>query len=152
MKAFTVSLFASFLLLMMMTSTTFAQSTEIKVSEKDPYGKYLTDGSGMSLYLFKGDKSGQSNCNKACAEAWPPLTTKNKEIEAGSDVNKGMLGIIMRSDGSMQVTYNDHPLYYFKGDKEEGDVNGQDKKGFGAEWYLLTPDGKEMGDVEEEEK
>ncbi|HET7369745.1 MAG TPA: hypothetical protein VFK45_02780 [Gammaproteobacteria bacterium] len=41
----------------------------------------------------------------------------------------------------MQVTYNGWPLYYYAGDKKPGDTRGQDKKGFGAEWYLISPEG-----------
>lgn len=49
------------------------QSSKVKVSQKEPYGEYLTDGNGMSLYLFLRDASGQSTCYNECAEEWPPL-------------------------------------------------------------------------------
>ena len=53
-----------------------------------------------------------------------------------------------RTDGSMQVAYNGKPLYYFARDENAGDTKGQDVEGFGAEWYLISPEGEE---VEEEE-
>jgi predicted lipoprotein with Yx(FWY)xxD motif len=36
----------------------------------------------------------------------------------------GRLGIIHRSDGSTQVTYNGKPLYFYAGDVAPGDTNG----------------------------
>ena len=66
------------------------------------------------------------------------------EPQAGAGVNAGALGSLKRPDGTMQVTYNGWPLYYFIKDKAPGDTMGQDVKGFSAEWYLVTPSGKEV--------
>ena len=49
-----------------------------------------------------------------------------------------MLGTTKRTDGTTQVTYNSHPLYYFAGDKAAGDTNGQGTAGI---WFLLSPQG-----------
>src|SRR4051794_41941987 len=38
-------------------------------------GPYLLDGKGMTLYLFKADKSSASTCSSACASYWPALNT-----------------------------------------------------------------------------
>jgi hypothetical protein len=51
------------------------------------------------------------------------------------------LGTTKRSDGSMQVTYNGHPLYYYEGDTAAGQTTGQGSNGFGAKWWLVTPSG-----------
>jgi predicted lipoprotein with Yx(FWY)xxD motif len=32
-----------------------AEGAKVEVSEKEPFGKYLTDAEGMSLYLFEAD-------------------------------------------------------------------------------------------------
>ena len=103
-------------------------------------GMYLTDGEGRSLYLFEADTSGTSTCTGACATQWPPLLTTGAP-QAGSGATADMLGTAARADGTMQVTYNKHPLYLFSGDKAAGDTNGQGVNAFGALWWLVNPAG-----------
>ncbi len=57
-----------------------------------------------------------------------------------------MIGNIQREDGTTQVTYNGWPLYYYAKDQASGDTTGHDIKDFGAEWYLLTPEGEKAED------
>lgn len=103
-------------------------------------GTYLTGTSGRALYLWVADTSGKSACSGACAQAWPPVETKGKPT-AGAGVNASDLGTISRSDGSQQVTYKGHPLYYFIADKSAGAVKGQGSNSFGAKWWLVAPSG-----------
>ena len=49
------------------------------------------------------------------------------------------LGTITRSDGSNQVTYKGHPLYYYLGDYGPGSTAGQGNDGFGAKWWVVAP-------------
>lgn len=56
------------------------------------------------------------------------------------------LSTTKRKDGSTQVTYNGWPLYYFAKDQTPGEITGQDVEGFGAEWYLVSPDGEKVRD------
>ncbi len=112
----------------------------IKTAKGEP-GTFLVDSSGRSLYLFEADKSSTSTCNGACAAAWPPLTTTGAPT-AGTGVKANLLGTTKRDDGKMEVTYNGHPLYYFAGDSGPGQTNGQGVDGFGAEWYVVSPEGK----------
>ncbi len=102
-----------------------------------PFGVYLTDQNGRSLYLFTTDTNKTSTCNGACATAWPPLTATGTPT-AGGSAQSSMLGTITRSDGTMQVTYGGHPLYYYAKDASPGDSNGQ---GLNKKWYLLAPNG-----------
>ncbi len=51
------------------------------------------------------------------------------------------LGTTARADGSKQVTYKGHPLYYFIADRSAGSTKGQGSDSFGAKWWLLTPSG-----------
>ena len=44
----------------------------------------------------------------------------------------------------MQVTYNGHPLYRFAADTSPGNVRGQGLTAFGAKWYVLGTDGKQI--------
>jgi predicted lipoprotein with Yx(FWY)xxD motif len=103
-------------------------------------GTYLTGAGGRALYLWVADSGGKSSCSGSCAKAWPPLTTKGKAI-AGKGVQASQLGTTKRSDGSTQVTYKGHPLYYFIEDKSKGSINGQGSDAFGADWWLVSPSG-----------
>jgi predicted lipoprotein with Yx(FWY)xxD motif len=120
-----------------------ADQAAVKASQKEPYGQYLTDSKGMSLYLFEADSDMKSTCYDACAEAWPPLTMEG-EPTAGNKLDPGKLATIKRDDGSTQITYGGWPLYYFIKDQEAGDTEGQDVEGFGAEWYLVSPEGEKV--------
>jgi predicted lipoprotein with Yx(FWY)xxD motif len=108
-------------------------------------GKILVDSQGRTLYLFKKDTGTKSTCSGACAAAWPPFTTSGKP-KAESGVKASLLGTTARSDGSTEVTYNGHPLYYYAGDQGPGDTTGQGLDQFGAEWYVLSPAGSQVGD------
>lgn len=123
-----------------------AEATPISLGSAAGVGKILVDSEGMTLYYFQKDQkgSGKSKCEGACAQAWPPLTTKG-EPEAMSGVKSAMLGTIKRSDGTTQVTYAGWPLYTFVEDKKPGEDNGTDSKAFGASWYPLHSNGKKGG-------
>jgi predicted lipoprotein with Yx(FWY)xxD motif len=105
-----------------------------------PMGADLTDGQGRSLYLFVADTNGTSTCSGPCASDWPPVLTSGTP-QAGSGVTESKLGTVDRSDGSKQVTYNNHPLYLFSHDTAAGDVKGQGVNEFGALWWLVSPAG-----------
>jgi predicted lipoprotein with Yx(FWY)xxD motif len=104
---------------------------------------FLTDGSGRSLYLWTADTSPESACSDACATAWPPLTSMTPPT-ANAGASASDLGTISRSDGTKQVTYGGHPLYYFAGDDAPGQTNGEGSDGFGAPWYLVSPRGQQV--------
>ena len=107
----------------------------VQMSNVANLGNILTDSQGMTLYVFKNDAPGISNCNGTCAQNWPALTVAaGQQPVAGTGIT-GQLGIIQRSDGTPQVTYNDMPLYHFTGDKQPGDTNGQGVAGL---WSVAT--------------
>lgn len=116
-----------------------AKGTAISTTKRAD-GTFLTGAGGRALYLWVADAKGMSSCSGACAKAWPPLITTGKPAASGS-VQASQLGTIKRSDGSEQVTYNGHPLYYFEGDPKSGTTNGQGSDAFGAKWWLVTPAG-----------
>jgi predicted lipoprotein with Yx(FWY)xxD motif len=103
-------------------------------------GMVLVDGSGRTLYLFEKDQPNQSACAGACVAAWPVDPTSGAP-KAGSGVKASLVGTIKRGDGSTQVTYNKHPLYYFSGDSGAGQQHGQGVDAFGAKWFVVTPTG-----------
>ena len=110
---------------------------------KSSAGTFLTNGSGRAVYLWVKDTGDMSNCNGACAGAWPPVTTTATATASGS-AKASDIGTITRSDGTKQVTYDGHPLYYFSGDSGPGTASGQGSDGFGAKWWLVAPTGSDV--------
>lgn len=106
-------------------------------------GSFLTNSSGRAVYLWDADSMNKSMCSGACAGAWPPVTAKG-HVTAADGAKAADLGTITRSDGSKQVTYLGHPLYYFAGDSGSGQTNGQGSDGFGAKWWLVAPAGTKI--------
>ena len=106
-------------------------------------GRVLVDAQGRTLYLFEKDKAAMSSCYGACASIWPPLTTGGKAL-AGTGVRAAKLGATKRSDGKTAITYAGHPLYTYAGDRKPGDEQGQGLDQFGAEWYVLAPNGHKI--------
>ena len=103
-------------------------------------GKILVDSQGKTLYLFEQDTGTKSTCSGGCATAWPPLRASGKPT-VGSGAKSSLIGTTPRSDGQPQVTYKGHPLYYYQGDSNAGDTNGQGVNAFGAPWYVLSASG-----------
>lgn len=110
----------------------------VMVTDNAELGAILTDDQGMTLYLFTNDTPGTSNCYNQCAINWPPLLTSGDPI-AGDGADAGLLGTTERTDGTVQVTYNGWPLYYWINDTGTGDTTGQ---GVGEVWYVLSPQGE----------
>ena len=106
-------------------------------------GTILTDGSGRAVYLWAKDSGGMSSCTGACAGTWPPVTPSGTVTASGS-AKSSDLGTITRSDGTKQVTYDGHPLYYFAGDSGPGMSSGQGSDQFGAKWWLVAPTGSDV--------
>ena len=113
------------------------KAASIAAVQSPGMGTVLADSDGNTLYLFTNDESNVSNCSGGCAGAWPPLlTVGDPQPEEG--VNADSLATIERDDGSMQVTYNGWPLYYFANDRQPGDTNGQ---GVGNVWWVVSTHG-----------
>ncbi len=121
-----------------------AAAPTVTVAESEEWGPYLVDSQGMALYLFLKDEPGKSNCYETCAQNWPPLLVEGEPL-AGEGLNSELLGTTKRDDGTLQVTYNGWPLYYFVGDQAPGDTNGQD---VGEVWYLVSPEGEAIHEEE----
>ena len=97
----------------------------------------------LTVYMFEGDKGTTSSCTGACASAWPPVTTSATATGSGG-ASAAMISTVTRADGTKQVTYNGHPLYFFTQDKDAGDAYGQGVKAFGADWYVMAPSGQKV--------
>ena len=104
------------------------------------YGKTLFGPSGKVVYVFGADHGSVSRCYGVCASAWPPLLTKGAPV-AGAGVEAKLLGTTKRKNGSVQVTYNGHPLYYYSADKV-GKVMCQHANMHGGLWLIIKPNGQ----------
>lgn len=105
-------------------------------TESGSQGIWLTNSSGRTLYVFTKDKGSTSECYGACATAWPPLLATGPVTISGKFTVPSDLGTTTRTDGTKQVTYGGHPLYYFAGDTAAGQTKGQ---GVGGVWFLVGP-------------
>lgn len=102
-------------------------------------GTVLTNAQGFTLYWFSIDTSATSKCTGSCATFWPPV---KGPISAASGVSlPGKFGTIKRADGTLQATYDGHPLYTYSVDKAPGQTNGNGLNLSGGLWTAMTPSG-----------
>jgi predicted lipoprotein with Yx(FWY)xxD motif len=99
-------------------------------------GLYLTDASGMTLYVFTKDTPGTGTCTGACLAKWPAFNAA--AVSAPSVLAPANFSAVSRADGVNQTAWMGRPLYYYAGDMKPGDVNGQ---GFGNLWYVANVSG-----------
>lgn len=126
------------------TTRSGGAGTVVTVKQASKLGTILAAGSKkLTVYMFEGDKNGASSCSGACVSVWPPVTTRGGATASGA-ASSADLGTITRADGTTQVTYKGHPLYFFARDKDSGDAYGQGVHGFGADWYVLAPSGSKV--------
>ena len=104
---------------------TESASVTVGIASSATLGTYLTGPDGRTLYVFAKDGANTSACTTQCLKNWPALTVPaGASVVAGTGVT-GALATFARPDGTLQVSYVGHPLYYFIGDKKPGDTNGQ---------------------------
>jgi len=94
----------------------------------------VTNAKGFTLYWFVPDTATTSKCNGSCATFWPPV---KGPATAGAGVT-GKLATIKRADGSVQATYNGHPLYTYVGDHAPGQATGNGLNVNGGVWHEVT--------------
>jgi predicted lipoprotein with Yx(FWY)xxD motif len=122
-----------------LAATTMAAAPTVAVHHSR-YGPILTDGAGRTLYLFTRERSARSRCYGACATAWPPLIARGR-VRAGRGAHRSLLGTTRRRDGSRQLTYRGHPLYYYVGERRAGQILCQNVTEFGGTWLVVSPRG-----------
>jgi predicted lipoprotein with Yx(FWY)xxD motif len=118
------------------SGATASGATLMLKTEQGSAGIWLTDPAGRTLYSYTKDKGTTSECYGACAKAWPPLLTTSSVTITGKYTVASDLGTTTRTDGTKQVTYGGHPLYYYAGDTAPGQTKGQ---GVGGVWFLIGP-------------
>lgn len=99
-------------------------------------------GLAFPVYTFSADSFPRSTCQFPCDIFWPPLLTVGRPL-AGSGVDPNALGIIVRPDGTHQVTYAGHPLYLFVRDARlpgtPAVANGAGITAFGGTFETVPP-------------
>jgi predicted lipoprotein with Yx(FWY)xxD motif len=133
--------------------TNGVQAVEVPTvnTEVSPNGIVLsspTASGGRTLYLLTSDTKQMSACTGPCAALWPPLLTSSGHANAGQGVNRGKFGTVRRADGTTQVTYAGHPVYFFAFDLGAGApaglTNGEyllDPAPVDGAWYTVLPQG-----------
>jgi predicted lipoprotein with Yx(FWY)xxD motif len=100
-------------------------------------GTVLVDSRGFTLYRLTGETASNIMCTGGCAQTWPPLEASGSP-KAGQGAT-GKIGIVKRSDGITQVTYDGVPLYRYAADSKPGQANGE---GVAGVWFAVTPAGE----------
>ena len=109
------------------------------VASGSQFGQMLFDSTGQAIYLFDIEATSKPKCYDACAEAWPPVLTTGRPV-AGRGVDTSLLATTQRSDGTVQVTYNGHPLYFYAHEGKR-EVKCHDIFLNGGNWYVVQPGG-----------
>ena len=122
-------------------SAAVTEAVSLMVYADPKLGQILVDGKGMTLYMYTVDGLNQSNCFGDCLVKWPPFLTQGAPM-LGPGVDDSKVGTASLADGTLIVTYNGMPLYYWFKDTKPGDTTGQ---GVGGVWYVVSPDGKAVG-------
>jgi predicted lipoprotein with Yx(FWY)xxD motif len=110
------------------------------ITADSEFGEMLFDKSGQAIYLFDKETSTEPDCYDDCAEAWPPVLTEG-DPQAQGAVKAGLLGTTERADGSTQVTYGGHPLYFYA-HEGKNEVLCHNVSGYGGLWLVVTPQGE----------
>jgi predicted lipoprotein with Yx(FWY)xxD motif len=110
------------------------------IVEDSRFGRILFDANGQVVYVFEIDRRNRSNCTSTeCVRAWPPVLTE-EEPTAGAGGDASLLGTIRRSDGSLQVTYDGRPLYFYE-HEGPGEIKYHNVDLHGGLWWVITPSG-----------
>jgi predicted lipoprotein with Yx(FWY)xxD motif len=113
--------------------------TEISTRSSE-FGKMLFGPDRQAIYIWESEQTTKPECYGDCAEAWPPVLTQGPP-QASGDVDTGILGTTKRKDGSTQVTYGGHPLYYYA-HEGPGEVKCHNVATHGGLWWVVQPDGE----------
>jgi predicted lipoprotein with Yx(FWY)xxD motif len=120
------------------SSSPAAEGTVVTTGDSE-FGVMLFDARNQAIYLFDKETAAAPDCYDDCAAAWPPVLTAGVPQPSG-EVQAELLGTVDRADGSVQVTYAGHPLYYYA-HEAPGEVLCHDVVDYGGTWLVVTPEG-----------
>lgn len=113
----------------------------VATASKRPFGTFLVDADGRSLYILEGTRgTAGGRCSGECLRVWPPLHASGP-LYAGGGIDPAMLSTV-RAHGAPHATYAGWPLYYYHRDRAPGDTTGQDVHDQWGAWHLLSPSGE----------
>jgi predicted lipoprotein with Yx(FWY)xxD motif len=115
-----------------------ANNIHLRATTSEKIDTFVTDGNGITLYMFTKDSNKKPTCIGQCANTWSPLLVSAPGKIFPDGIDPQAVGYVERPEGTCQVTIDGQPLYYFSGDKAPGDINGQGVKGT---WFAVTPAG-----------
>ncbi|HEX4864242.1 MAG TPA: hypothetical protein VFV02_09230 [Acidimicrobiales bacterium] len=102
-------------------------------------GRMVVTGGGVTVYVYLPDptRPSRTTCTADCANDWPPvlLTAATPKV---SGVDRSRVGVVVRPDGSRQLTLNGYPLYLYVADRRPGDLRGES---VGETWFAVDADG-----------
>ena len=123
------------------SSSSAASTATLAVATNPTLGKAIVVAAGRTVYLFVPDGSSTTSQVPASIKAnWPPVTAASAPT-AGDGIDTSKLTTAVQADGTQQVMYNGHLLYYFVGDTAAGDAKGQ---GLVNNWYVVSPAGEQI--------
>lgn len=120
------------------TSSSQATGTIITTGSSE-FGTMLFNEKNQAIYIWELEESSKAECYGDCAKAWPPVLTDGAP-QASGEVKGDLLGTTKRNDGSTQVTYNGHPLYYYA-NEDPGEVKCHNIVTHGGLWWVIQPNG-----------
>jgi predicted lipoprotein with Yx(FWY)xxD motif len=119
----------SAIILALIPTLSLAQPAKITTT---PQGPALETPAGKTLYVYDADDVGQqSNCDKTCADLWPPYIAESK-VDAHGDWS-----VVKRSDGIEQWAYKGRPLYTWSKDTQPHQESGNAFEG--NKWHVAKP-------------
>jgi predicted lipoprotein with Yx(FWY)xxD motif len=116
-------------------------TASVMSSAKAPYGQYLVDGNGRSLYVLADTRGigGMNRCDRDCLRVWPAAMAARPTVP-GAGIDPAKLSTVQGPWGS-QLAYDGWPLYYFNRDRGPGETTGQNVRDTWGTWHLLSPSG-----------
>lgn len=106
--------------------------TTVMIVQKSAIGYVLAQANHQVVYTYAKDKKGGNpTCTGTCAATWIPATGTPQAGPA--DVFPGQFGLVTRSDGTKQITYNGYPLYLLKGAQPLATTGN----GAGGVWHVV---------------
>ena len=109
----------------------------VQIANNPDLGQVLVTADGQTLYTNTVDTPEALKCtDNACTDFWKPYAVGGQPTAA--EGFPGSLGMVIRPDGSMQVTYNDQPLYTFSEDSQPGQAKGNGFADLGGTWHVVT--------------
>jgi predicted lipoprotein with Yx(FWY)xxD motif len=117
-------------------------ATDVSVLAQPDLGEILVDGRSRTLYRFNKDSAWpmKFGCNDACLDTWKPAKPADRS-KLDADIPAKLITTVTRPDGTRQLAVDCWPVYWFTGDKQPGDINGQGKMGL---WFAVSKDGKKI--------